>query len=134
MKLLIRKISSFAMALLVLFSTFSFTIDKHFCGDFLVSVSLVGKANGCGMEKNDAATPSKNNCCSDEVQKIEGQDELQQSSIVAIDLKENVFIKNKVLVAPLKAWLYPSKWIAYKLKHPPNLTTNFQISFQSFLI
>lgn len=31
---------SVAMAFLVLFSTFSFTVDKHFCGSFLVDKAI----------------------------------------------------------------------------------------------
>tara|TARA_R110002033_G_scaffold155892_1_gene192145 strand:+ start:131 stop:289 length:159 start_codon:yes stop_codon:yes gene_type:complete len=37
------KIASFLMALLVLFSTFSFTVDKHFCGNTLVDTAVFGK-------------------------------------------------------------------------------------------
>lgn len=53
------KISSFLLVLIVLFSTFSFTIEKHYCGDFLVDVSFTGKADGCGMEMNKATTKKK---------------------------------------------------------------------------
>ena len=38
------------MALLVLFSTFSFTLASHYCGDVLVDSSLFGKVETCGME------------------------------------------------------------------------------------
>ena len=33
MKQILSKISYFTLALLVLFSTFSFTVDKHYCGE-----------------------------------------------------------------------------------------------------
>jgi hypothetical protein len=51
MKKVFLKLSSFCMALLVLFSTFSFTtLASHYCGDVLVDSSLFGKVETCGME------------------------------------------------------------------------------------
>lgn len=44
------------MAFVVLFSTMSFTISSHFCGDNLVGVSYFGKAKTCGMEMENMTT------------------------------------------------------------------------------
>lgn len=41
------------MAFVVMFTTMSFTVDMHFCGDSLVDFSLFAKAESCGMEKNN---------------------------------------------------------------------------------
>ena len=71
-------ITSISLAFLVLLSTFSFTVEKHYCGDFLMDVSYVGHAEGCGMEKDASLKNNKKPCCKDEVHKIEGQDELQK--------------------------------------------------------
>ena len=81
MKPFLLKIASVFLAFSVLFSTFSFTVEKHFCGEFLVDVSYFGEAKGCGMETAaKMAFKKKKNCCKDEVFQIEGQDELQKSS------------------------------------------------------
>ena len=64
------------IALLVLFSTMSFTIDKHFCGNILVDVALFSEAEGCGME---IPATTENSCCKDELEIIKGQDELKIS-------------------------------------------------------
>tara|TARA_Y100000034_G_scaffold111271_2_gene144200 strand:+ start:48163 stop:48576 length:414 start_codon:yes stop_codon:yes gene_type:complete len=81
MKQIFHKISSFLMAIVVLFSTMSFTIDMHYCGDSLVETAIFHKAKGCGMEMENPSTEgceiTKKNCCSDEQLKIDGQDELQ---------------------------------------------------------
>ncbi len=72
------------MALVVLFSTMSFTIDMHYCGDKLVDTSIFQKVKTCGMEmqkpsaKNCSIT--KKNCCSDKQVIVDGQNELQLSS------------------------------------------------------
>ena len=49
MKLFIKKITALLMAFVVLFSTMSFTISEHYCGDHLVDSGLFSKAENCGM-------------------------------------------------------------------------------------
>ena len=87
MKKTLLKITSISLAFLVLFSTLSFTVEKHYCGDFLVDVSYVGHTDGCGMEMDALSKTTKKSCCKDEIHKIEGQHELQQSADVALVLK-----------------------------------------------
>lgn len=70
------------MSLVVLFSTMSFTIDMHYCGDILVETAIFHKAKGCGMEMEDSAANSecstiKKGCCKEEKIIVQGQDELQ---------------------------------------------------------
>jgi len=59
MKRSFTKITSSLLALLVLLSTLSFTVESHYCGDFLVDVSYVGQADGCGMEKSSSINEFK---------------------------------------------------------------------------
>mgnify|MGYP001568497196 CR=1 FL=1 len=81
MKQIFHKISSFLMALLVLFSTLSFTVDMHYCGETLVETAIFHKAKGCGMEMENPSTEGcsidMKNCCSNEQLVIDGQDELK---------------------------------------------------------
>lgn len=70
------------MAIVVLFSTMSFTIDMHYCGDTLVDTSIFHKAETCGMEMPAPTSSSdceitKKNCCDNKQISIEGQDELK---------------------------------------------------------
>ena len=44
------------MAIVVLFSTMSFTVDMHYCGDNLVETAIFHKAKGCGMEMENPST------------------------------------------------------------------------------
>ncbi|WP_090120016.1 HYC_CC_PP family protein [Lutibacter oricola] len=96
MKQIFHKIMSILMAFVVLCSTMSFTINTHYCGDKLVDSAIFSKAETCGMEMELATSTnecsvSKKNCCSDEFEKIEGQNELQ-SSIDTISFEQQVFI------------------------------------------
>lgn len=73
------------MAVVVLFSTMSFTIDMHYCGDSLVDFSFIQKVKTCGMEKAQATFSCENpalsekSCCTDKQVLKEGQDDLKLS-------------------------------------------------------
>ena len=84
------------MALVVLTSTMSFTIDMHYCGDVLVDASIFSEAHSCGMdmEKTKATSDcsiTKKNCCTDEQVTIEGQDELK-ISFDKLNLSQQLFV------------------------------------------
>jgi hypothetical protein len=90
-----HKILATVMAFVVLFSTMSFTVDMHFCGDTLVATSMFQKATGCGMEMEKPAAEGcafvKSNCCKDKQMIIDGQDEMQLS-IATLSFEQQVFI------------------------------------------
>ncbi|GAA4282249.1 HYC_CC_PP family protein [Gaetbulibacter aestuarii] len=95
MKKALFKILASTMALLVFFSTLSFTVDMHFCGDKLVETAFFHKAKGCGMtmEKpatNDCSTVKKN-CCSEKQSLVNGQDELQLN-LQKISFEKQIFV------------------------------------------
>jgi hypothetical protein len=95
MKQFIHKIASYLMAFVVLFSTMSFTIDMHYCGDTLVDTALFKKAKSCGMEMQSPSTEgcaiTKKDCCNDLQVKIDGQDELK-TSFDQLTLEQQIFI------------------------------------------
>ena len=96
MKRFFQKISSLLLASLVLISTFSFTVEKHYCGRFLVDVSVYSKAKDCGMDMMDHDDSSddhvkKKSCCKDEIVVLEGQDELKVS-FDQLEFSDQLFI------------------------------------------
>ena len=99
MKQALHKIASFLMAFVVLFSTMSFTIDMHYCGDSLVDTAIFQKAETCGMEMENTSDKdcsiSKKNCCSNEQIIVEGSIELQ-NSVDQISINQQVFIASFV--------------------------------------
>ncbi|MFT5646095.1 MAG: hypothetical protein ACI976_000773 [Aureispira sp.] len=99
MKKVSHKIMSFAMAFVVLFSTMSFTLNMHYCGDTLVETAIFHKAKGCGMEMQKPSTEgcsiTKKNCCKNEQSVVDGQDELQLQ-IDKITFEQHVFIASFV--------------------------------------
>jgi len=67
------------MATVVLFSTLSFTVDMHYCGDVLVDTAIFSEAESCGMDMHnstsDEETVTKDSCCSETVISIDGDEE-----------------------------------------------------------
>lgn len=90
MKQLFHKSASFAMAFLVLFSTVSFTVDKHFCGKILVDQAVFSEAQSCGMH-GDVPVSTEDACCDEEKVLVEGQKDLKMS-FDDLDLEQQVFL------------------------------------------
>jgi len=99
MKQAVHKIMSLTLAFVVLFSTLSFTVNMHYCGDTLVETALFHKAKGCGMEMGNPSTEScsitKKNCCDDKQLLIEGQDEFQLT-VDKISFEQQIFLTSFV--------------------------------------
>ncbi|MCF1192903.1 hypothetical protein LRR18_15010 [Mangrovimonas sp. AS39] len=98
MKQLLHKTVSFVMAMVVLFSTMSFTVNMHYCGDKLVETAVFHKAKGCGMKMekpaSDGCAISKKSCCNDKQLVVDGQTELQ--TIDKVSFEQQVFITSFV--------------------------------------
>ncbi|RZS99793.1 hypothetical protein EV197_1020 [Aquimarina brevivitae] len=74
------------MTVVLLLSTFSFTIQKHYCGATLVDTAWFVKAEDCGMKGMDSLSMMSSNdnvkrksCCKDELIIIQGQNELKNN-------------------------------------------------------
>lgn len=134
MKKSLKKITSTVLALLVLFSTFSFTVESHYCGDFLMDISFTGEADNCGMEMEQKAAKKKKNCCKDEIHKIEGQDELQVKSELKLSFEKQQFTTAFLISYQDLFAEKTSKNTSYKDFSPPDIPINHQVLYQSFLI
>jgi len=134
MKSIFTKISSALLAFLVLFSTLSFTVESHYCGGFLMDISIVGEANDCGMKVEQKMAKEKINCCKDEVIITDGQDELHPASFGTLNFEKQQFLTtfySSYLNLPKEE---SSRNIIYKAFHRPVIPINYQIKYQSFLI
>lgn len=133
MKQELTKISSVVLAFLVLFSTFSFTVEKHFCGDFLIDVSFIGNVETCCVQK-DLLTFAKKKCCTDEVIQFTGQDQLQQISFDNFDTKKHQFVAFFILsYQNISIQKCLEKYYLDDFS-PPDSRKNYQILYQTFLI
>ncbi len=126
------------MALVVLFSTFSFSVDQHYCGGILVDFSLFGKAESCGMEIQQASDSHQHNlekkgCCEDETLSILGQHDLKLS------LEKLSFEQHQLVVSFVYGYLnlfegLQENVVSFNHYPPPLLVRDIHILDQTFLI
>ncbi|MCM4169789.1 hypothetical protein KCTC52924_03566 [Arenibacter antarcticus] len=138
MKKVFHKIASFSLALVVLLSTVSFTVDSHYCGGILVDSSLFGHVETCGMEVHQQLPSSEcdisiKDCCSDEEVIVEGQDTLK-TSFDRLDKDQQLFATAFIytylnLFDGLDTSIVPFRDYA-----PPFLITDIQKLHETYLI
>ncbi|WP_456377019.1 HYC_CC_PP family protein [Lutibacter sp.] len=135
------KIAAILMTFVVLFSTMSFSISEHYCGEHLVDSALFSKAESCGMASDNyrKQTPNKDcsfqkdNCCDDIIKQIEGQNELK-TNISNLTFEQQLFVASFVysyinLFEGLETNVVPFKDYSH-----PLLVCNLQITYQVFII
>lgn len=135
-KQFLHKTFAISLALLVLFSTVSITIEKHFCGNTLIDVAFFTEADKCKMEAYEIELEeiTKKSCCKDTVDVIEGQDELNTNSKKSRKLV-NKYFASVFVYSYLN--LYddlPKQVIPHEYYSPPNLTFKRQVLDQVFII
>jgi len=128
----IQKITAVLLAFLVMLSTFTFAVEKHYCGDFLIDVSYLGKAKSCNDNMPSGEVQMKN-CCKDELHQIDGQDELQQQEIV-YSFEKQVFVV--AFVYSFKVDVARDTYLPnYAADDPPPLISkDVQVEYQTFLL
>ncbi len=126
------------MALLVLASTTSWTVGKHYCMDRLVDVSFFAHAQDCGMDMKASANDTsqmetEDSCCSDQLIVVEGQDRLTFSSY------DGVLVPQPFLTAFTYAYLalfqaQKERPVPHEHYPPPLLFKDIHVLDQVFLI
>ncbi len=134
-----QKITAVLLAFLLVFSTFSFAVEKHFCGDYLVDVSYLGNASLCSDTSDDSCDSKvqvkKKNCCKDEVLKVEGQQDIAKNTVEKFSSTNQ--LRDFVLPFTLSFLLFQEIQnivLEEFLYVPPNLVFNFQTHYETYLI
>jgi len=145
MKNFFQKAGSFAMALLVLFSTMSFSINKHFCGTELVDFAIFSKAITCTSEAktcgakmdhemdHEMVADEKDSCCTNKKTALNGQDELN-ISFHFLDFDQQLFLTTftySFIYEYISSYLSE---IPFRYYTPPLLVADIQVLDQVFLI
>lgn len=133
-----HRFGSLIMALLVLFSTMSFTVDKHFCGSILVDKAIFSEAKTCGMEVDlatriEMASEEEDMCCSNETIAVDGQDELK-ISFKSLDKDQQVFLKTFTSTYLNLYEGLPEQIVPYRNYSPPLLVQDILVLDQVFII
>jgi len=123
------------MAALVLISTLSFSIEKHYCGDNLVDVSLFADAQKCGLESpEDDLVQMDQSCCKDVMHLVEGQDELNLAQTDVLNTSQTVFILAFAYVYGGLYDLESQNETPAKHYTPPKVVQDIQVLHEVFLI
>ena len=124
------------LALLMLVSTMSFTIERHYCGDILVDIALFSQVQKCGMESTEIEMPTiaKKMCCKDTIDLLQGQDELNLITFNNLDFDQQVFITTYAYSYVSLFQNLPKQIIPHKDYSPPNLISDIQVLDQVFII
>lgn len=125
------------MAVVILFSTLSFTLDMHYCGDTLVDVALFSKAKSCGMEINPSytcKTPTvKKGCCSETELIHQANDELRLLTH-KLNFSQQLFVASFVYSYASLYQDLQEHVIPFKAYSPPLVVKDIQLLDEVFLI
>lgn len=140
MKEFLYKITSSTVAFLVLFSTLSFTVDKHYCGDRLVEVAIFSDVKGCGMvkdmeidkETSDVISFSKTSCCKNESSFIEGNS-IDQQAVQKLKLQQINFA-TALIVSFNNLTIETSHITSFSHYDPPIVDHEVIILYENFRI
>ncbi|ASV29553.1 HYC_CC_PP family protein [Maribacter cobaltidurans] len=128
------------MALLVLFTTTSFSVDMHYCGDHLIDFSLSGDVERCMMQPQISHETSscpmmemKMDCCSDVELAVTGHDDLQ-ISFYQLSFDKQLFITSFVYTYSCLFENRHQEKVHFKDYSPPPLIRDVQVLDQTFLI
>jgi len=137
MKIVFQHITSLFLALLVLVSTQSYSINMHYCGNILVDKAVMKPAKKCNMHEQSSCIfhqEKKEDCCDDEVDIIQGQDELKMPSLQT-ELLNPIFVEAFIISFLFD---FPNEANKEKITHykiPPPLLQKERLSlFQVYLI
>lgn len=133
---LIQKVFSITLSFLVLFSTLSLTIEKHFCGNVLVDVAIFSETEKCAddVAEMNASDNIKKSCCKDEVDVLEGINQFTNNSFKDLDA-----LKKQVLLAYCFSYVNLFEGLSihiipHKDYSPPNLVKDIQLLDETYLI
>jgi len=139
MKKIISDIAAFFLAALVLFSSVSFSVEKHLCGGQVFSASVFGKVEKCGMEdgsyaiENNKHSLSQKSCCKDEIQLINGS-VFKKETVLKLDNNQLDLLTFTLLDYSVFSPTSVSRIIQFNSYFPPPITHNFNILFRVFRI
>lgn len=136
MKEVFKKITAVIMVAILLLSTTSFAVYKHFCGDNLVAISTEKVDSCCDSKtilKSNTLNFSEKDCCKNEtsyknIQLFDAKSSIKiaKSQTLFLTSFYYSFIQNLTVVTASKNY--------YKDFSPPKLVSNKQVLFQTFLI
>lgn len=138
MKEIFKKISAILMAVVVLFSTMSFTIQDYYCGDELVNSAFLSKMTACEMDMQMTSSLENCNfeeedCCSDDTKQCKAQSELE-TQVLNLYFEQQVFIASFIYTYINLFEGLDNNVVPFKNYTPPFIVKDIQVLDSVFLI
>lgn len=127
-----HKVFAVTLSLLVLFSTLSFTVEKHFCGDNLVDIAIFTNVTSCSPKEKTSI--KKKSCCKDVVDIIEGQDDLIVKTFDDFKFSQQLIFTSFVYTTLLRFEDSSKQNVSNKYYKPPIIVEDVQLLHCTFLI
>lgn len=121
------------MAFVVLFSTLSFTVESHYCGNNLIDTAIFSKVKNCEMEPS-VKSPIKKSCCKDEVVVVKGQNQLKINVFDDLNTNQQLVFTSYVYSYISLFISLPKQVISNEYYAPPKLFYDLQVLDSTFLI
>lgn len=130
------KTISIALSFLVLFSTLSLAIEKHFCGDVLVDVAVFSEVGKCAKDivENNSADTLKTSCCKNEIDVLEGLSTTTVNSLEDIEISDKQLLFVYCFTSLSSIEYLPKLVIPHKNYSPPILVEDLQVFNETYLI
>ncbi|WP_428743265.1 HYC_CC_PP family protein [Tenacibaculum sp.] len=138
MKKNISNIAIIFLIAMVLFSSVSFSIEKHLCGGHVFSESMFGNAEKCGMDEGKCELAvnnpsySKKSCCEEEIQLKKGSIFEKEPVLKLNSQQQNFIVFN--LIDTVLFYQKENRAIHFKNYFPPPNTHDFNNLYQVFRI
>lgn len=138
MKSIIHKMTSLLMTILLLLSTTSWKVEKHYCMGHLMDVALFTDVDTCGMnmsaaDNTETLNESENSCCNDEIIFVEGQDDLKLSFNDLDTDQQSFLIAFKYSYSHIFQ-VQTDKFVPHDQYPPPILVKDIQLFDEVYLI
>ncbi|MEQ8304857.1 MAG: hypothetical protein RIB47_15790 [Cyclobacteriaceae bacterium] len=131
----LNTIFSAVLALVVLLSSFSLTIDKHLCMGRVQSVAILHEAAPCPMEMMaESGMGAMDGCCQDTQTKIEGN-EYHYKAVKEIGIEyQSLWVATLPQIIETLDLTTASTFEGHTLYKPPLIERDVPVLIQSFLI
>ncbi len=139
MKSVIKKILSFFLAVAILFTTSSFTVDMHFCCNTLVDIAILGKADVCKdkVQKNISTSTKcelkEKDCCDNQTFVKQGDDTFKKSDS-EVEIETPLFL-NTFFYCYINLFEgLQENFIPFEDYRPPLLHRDIHTLYETFII
>ena len=132
----LHKIIGITMAFLLLLSTTSWKVEKHYCMGRLIDVAMFSDVDSYGMDmsvSSEDVSDVEDSCCDDEIVVFDGQDDLQ-FSLKVVDLEKVSFYMPFVFSFNTINTIQNIEEVLVEQYPPPQLVKDIQVLDQVFLI